>query len=257
MCELFGLSGPDEITVNEYLKTFFARSTSHPNGWGVAIFNGKGVSIEKEPVPAYKSRYLSERLKAPVRACSMMAHIRLATCGHMEYENCHPFVKKDKSGRTWTFMHNGTIFNCPVLSKYIYSQGGQTDSERILLYFIDMIDIETARLGHALKASERFEVISRAACTISPHNKVNFMLHDGSMLYIHKNYKGSMFMKHAGKSLIFATAPLDNEDWEEVPLNQLQTYKNGRRIFAGPAHNNEYIDDPEDMKLIFLDFAQL
>ena len=68
MCELFGLTGPDEIVVNEYLETFAGHSVNHPNGWGLAIFCGKEVNIEKEPVAAYKSSYLKERLRTPLRA---------------------------------------------------------------------------------------------------------------------------------------------------------------------------------------------
>ena len=146
MCELFGLTGPDEIVVNEYLETFAGHSVNHPNGWGLAIFCGKEVNIEKEPVAAYKSSYLKERLRTPLRASNMMAHIRFATRGHMSYENCHPFVRHDQSGRTWTFMHNGTIFSCSLLSKYLYSQSGQTDSERILLYIIASSTGSTRRL---------------------------------------------------------------------------------------------------------------
>ena len=257
MCELFGLTGPDEIVVNEYLETFAGHSVNHPNGWGLAIFCGKEVNIEKEPVAAYKSSYLKERLRTPLRASNMMAHIRFATRGHMSYENCHPFVRHDQSGRTWTFMHNGTIFSCPLLSKYLYSQSGQTDSERILLYIIDRINAETEKRGQALKDSERFDVVDRVVLDITAHNKVNFMLYDGSMLYVHDNLKGSLFVHHLERSLIFATTPLNKEKWEPVEPCRLQAYKNGRHVLSGTAHQNEYIENPEDMRLIFLDYAQL
>ena len=225
MCELFGLTGPDEILLNEYLETFAGHSVNHPNGWGIAIFCGKEVNIEKEPVAAYRSSYLKERLRTPLRAANMMAHIRFATRGHMAYENCHPFVRHDASGRAWTFMHNGTIFSCPLLSKYLYTQSGQTDSERILLYMIDQINAEIEK--------------------------------QGSMLYVHDNLKGSLFVHHLERSLLFATTPLNSKKWEPVEPCRLQAYKNGRHVLSGTAHQNEYIENPEDMKLIFLDYAQL
>ena len=231
MCELFGLTGPDEIVVNEYLETFASHSVDHPNGWGIALFCGKEVNIEKEPVAAYRSSYLKERLRTPLRASNMMAHIRFATRGHMAYENCHPFVRHDASGRAWTFMHNGTIFNCPLLSKYLYTQSGQTDSERILLYMIDQINAEI--------------------------EKQNFMLYDGSMLYVHDNLRGSLFLHRLERSLLFATTPLNSKKWEPVEPCRLRAYKNGRHVLSGTAHHNEYIENPEDMKLIFLDYAQL
>ncbi len=257
MCELFGLTGPDEITVNKYLKTFVSHSPDHPNGWGLALFRGKEISLEKEPAAAFKSSYLKARLKTPVSAANIMAHIRFATRGHMEYENCHPFVRRDNSGRAWTFMHNGTIFDCPLLDSYVHTQSGQTDSERILLYIIDQINSEIEKMGHALKDRERFNVIDRVVLDITEHNKVNFMLYDGSMFYVHKNLEDSMYVKQIGRSLLFATAPLDDETWEPVELCRLKAYKNGRPVFSGTAHQNEYFNNPEDMKLIFLDYALL
>ena len=257
MCELLGLTGPDEIIVNEYLKTFIRHSIDHPNGWGIAVLCGREVSIEKEPIAAFKSGYLRERLKTPFRAKNMMAHIRLATRGHMEYENCHPFMKRDKSGRVWTFMHNGTIFNCLLLNKYVYCQNGQTDSERILLYMIDQINAETDRLGRRLKDSERFDVIDRVVQEITAGNKVNFMLYDGSMLYVHENLKNSLFVCCLGRSLLFATDPLDNKKWEPVEPCRLKAYKNGKSVLSGTSHRNEYIENPEDLRLIFLDYAEL
>lgn len=214
MCELFGLTGPDEITVNEYLRTFFSHSADHPNGWGIAVLTGAEANIEKEPVAAFRSSYLKERLKTPLRAANLMAHIRFATRGYMRYENCHPFMKRDISGRPWILMHNGTIFSCPLLNNYIYTQSGQTDSERILLY-------------------------------------------DGSMLYVHENLKGSLFVRHLGHSLMFATVPLDRTKWEPVEICRLKAYRNGRCVLTGTAHENEYIENPDDLKLIFLDYAQL
>ena len=257
MCELFGLTGPDLITVNEYLKTFAGHSANHPNGWGIAVFSGSEVNIEKEPEAAFRSGYLKKRLKAPLRARNMMAHIRFATRGQMEYDNCHPFIGHDISGRCWTFMHNGTIFDCPLLNKYIYSQTGQTDSERILLYMIDQINTETAKKGCALEDSERFDVIDRVVLDITAHNKVNFMLYDGSMFYVHENLRNSLFIKRLGQSLLFATSPLDSKKWEPVEPCRLRAYKNGTCTLAGTAHKNEYIENPEDMRLIFLDYALL
>ena len=257
MCELFGLTGPDEITVNEYLRTFFSHSADHPNGWGIAVLTGAEANIEKEPVAAFRSSYLKERLKTPLRAANLMAHIRFATRGYMRYENCHPFMKRDISERSWILMHNGTIFSCPLLNKYIYTQSGQTDSERILLYLVDQINAEAAKQGRVLKDRERFDVVDRVIREITARNKVNILLYDGSMLYVHENLKGSLFVRHLGHSLMFATVPLDRTKWEPVEICRLKAYRNGRCVLTGTAHENEYIENPDDLKLIFLDYAQL
>ena len=257
MCELMAVSGGKTICLNDYLKTFFSHSSRHPNGWGLAVFYNKEVSIEKEPVTASKSLYLKERLKAPFEAVNMMAHIRLATRGNMEYENCHPFVRRDCAGRNWTLIHNGTIFDCPVLNRYVFTQQGQTDSERILMYIVDCINEAAQAKGRQLSDQERFHTVDQVLCEITAHNKVNLILYDGSLLYVHDNYRNSLSRKKVGTSMIFSTVPLDRDNWEYIPLNTLEAYKNGRRKFTGTDHGNEYIDDPEDMRLIYLDYAGL
>lgn len=257
MCELFGVSGKDELTVNEYLKTLASHSNEHPSGWGLAIFKGNSVNIEKEPVTAYKSRYLKERLAVPIRAKNMLAHIRFATRGAIGYNNCHPFTGCDSCGRTWTLIHNGTIFECPLLDEYVYLQEGNTDSERVLLYIIDQIDLVTEAFGRPLSDVERFNVVNDVVSELSIYNKLNLMIYDGELLYIHKNYKNSMFMKRNGHSVMFSTVPLDLGTWDPVPMCQLLAYKDGQKLFSGPMHENEYSDSPEDMHYIFLDYSEL
>ena len=69
-----------------------------------------------------------------------LAHIRLGTIGVKDFYNCHPFVKKDNAGRRWTLIHNGTVFDCPDLCKYSTEEEGETDSERILLAIVDLVN---------------------------------------------------------------------------------------------------------------------
>ena len=82
---------------------------------GYGIFYGNAVSLEKQPQSAVTSNYLKQRLRAKIETDKMIAHIRLATRGTMDYENTHPFVMRDNYDRTWTLAHNGTIFESEVL----------------------------------------------------------------------------------------------------------------------------------------------
>ena len=257
MCELLGVSGPAPLRLNEYLKEFFSHSSRHPNGWGLAVFYGKEVRLEKEPVKALESSYLKDRLRAPFEASNMLAHIRLATRGHMEYENSHPFIRQDITGRNWTLIHNGTIFNCPRLDKYVFTQQGQTDSERILLFIVERIDAAAQAKGGRLTGRERFSVVDQAVCALAPYNKINLIIYDGDLMYVHKNYRNSLSQKRIGDSVLFSTVPLDLEGWEDFPMTTLQAYKNGKKKFTGTNHGCEYIDDPEDMRLIYLDYSGL
>lgn len=257
MCELFGISSLHKVTANQYLKEFFGHSVQHPNGWGMAVFYGNSVSLEKEPVPAYKSVYLRERLRHPFAVRNLIAHIRLATRGNMEFENCHPFVLRDSFDRTWTLAHNGTIFDCPAMQKYVHTQEGQTDSERILCHLIAKVNARQAQLGRALTAEERFALVDDLVCQTAPHNKLNLLIYDGEQLYVHTNYANSLYVKQWDNTALFATVPLDRGDWQPVTFTTLLAYKDGRQIFRGTDHGQEYKDNPRDMHLIFVDYAGL
>ena len=122
MCQLFGFSSKIPVRINDYLKEFYSHSEEHPHGWGLACMDGKEVMIEKEPVKASVSQYLKARLTVPVQVKNAFAHIRYATIGNVDYKNSHPYTGKDRSGRRWTLIHNGTIFDYPPLNKYNLSE---------------------------------------------------------------------------------------------------------------------------------------
>lgn len=256
MCELFGYSAETEYEINDYLKTFFKRSPQHPNGWGLACMEGAEAVIEKEPIQATKSHYLKERLTWPVVSKNVFAHIRFATVGNEEYSNCHPHSKKDNAGRRWTEIHNGTIFDFEPLSKYIKVQRGTTDSERILLYIVDKInriEMDDKRLS----GRERFEILDCLIGNLAKGNKVNLIIYDGEYMYVHTNYKNSLFYLEKDGAIIFSTRPLTNERWKNVPFTRLLAYKNGKLVFTGKSHGNEYFDSEENMKFIFQNYSEL
>ena len=257
MCELLAVNVSDKLLLNDLLRSFFANADEHPNGWGMAFFYGNAVSLEKQPCNALKSAYLRERLQARIETDKMMAHIRLATKGSMEYVNTHPFVMRDSSGRAWTLAHNGTIFECDVLNHYVHTQQGQSDSERVLMYVIDRINAEQLSAGRNLSAQERFRVIEKITAEISPENKLNYLLYDGELLYAHMNYKGSLHYCMRGGTVLISTRPLDSRDWREMPLNTVLAFQDGRLRFTGHDHGNEFFFSEEKWRLLFLDFAAL
>ena len=254
MCELFCISSAVFVQPQEILKSFFSHSATHPNGWGLAIFNDNAVNLEKEPIKASDSSYLKYRLCSMKDIRNMFAHIRRATRGRISYENCHPFVMHDCDGRAWTLMHHGTIFNCPSLDSYVQVQEGMTDSERILCYIIDRMNAARVTLGHPLNASERFKIMDEIVCEISLHNKLNLIIYDGELFYVHTNYKNSLYVRQEMNTAFFATVPLDNRLWLPLKFTTLLAYKDGIHVMTGTCHNNEYIDNPENMQYIYLDY---
>lgn len=257
MCELFAVSSAEKIPLNDMLREFFSHGTEHPHGWGMAFFYGNAVSLEKQPESSCKSLYLKQRLRVRIEADDMIAHIRLATRGNLEYENTHPFVMRDDSNRTWTLIHNGTIFECEALRPFVYEQQGGTDSERILCYIISRINKLQKKNKRALSQEERFRLIDEIICEISPENKCNLILYDGELLYAHTNYKESLFRCQKGAAVVVSTRPLDWDAWEELPRNTLLAYQKGSLLYTGTDHGNEFFDSEEKMRLLFLDSAGL
>ncbi len=253
MCMLFGLSALKETITNEYLKTFFCHSPEHPHGWGMAIIEGNGALIERESIEASKSNYLKERLSEPVPARLMLAHIRYATIGNVEYRNCHPFSGRDAAGRRWTLVHNGTIFDYPPLSYYLNLQNGETDSERILLYLLDRLN--AAQKDRELSFEDRFDLLDAIISDMSKGNKLNLMLSDGENLYVHTNCRDTLF-RLAGEA-VFASVPLTDGPWESVPFATLLAYRDGTLVRTGANHGHAYIEDPEHMKYLYQIFSDL
>ena len=257
MCELFAVSAKEKTEVTPLLKEFFSHSREHSNGWGIAVFDEGHLNVEREPVRASNSAYLKNRLTAGFFVSCMMAHIRKATIGDVEYRNTHPFVKRDVSGRNWTLMHNGTIFESGVLSPFLYRQEGNTDSERILLYLVDRINEILEDELNSFDVNERFYVVEDVIKTLAPGNKLNLVISDGEYLYVHKNAPGTLYVLEKEGEVLFSTRPLNGGSWNEVPQNQLLIYKNGFRIYTGDKHKGTYVENEEQIRMLYLGYAGL
>lgn len=241
MCELFGFSSSVERDLTALLKEFFDHSIDHPNGWGLAELAGSRPEIVTEPVAAFRSRRLPEILGRGVRSRLFMAHIRRATIGNIAPENCHPFTGLDKSGRQWTLIHNGTIFNGLELMKYKKLERGTTDSERVLLYFLDLLNEAIDKKGGPLDEQERFSVLEEAVASIAYRNKLNLIIYDGDLLYAHVNMKNTLYYSRQGGTLI-STTPLDSNIWQPLPLTTLFAFRDGEQVFRGKPHGFEFVD---------------
>lgn len=241
MCELFGISTKNGVDVREYLKRFYSHSVHHPHGWGLMRYNDGKEEIIKEARSAIGSRILTGSIESTKPQTALLAHIRLATVGGMKYDNCHPYSGFDLSGRRWTLIHNGTMYSGIQLLKYLGEQLGDTDSERVYLYLIDEINDEIVRNDAPLSAEQRFRVINRAVSGLAPRNKLNLMIYDGELLYVHKNMKDTLMYLHTDQGYIFSTKALDDKKWEQYPMTQVNAFRNGELVFSGENHGNEFI----------------
>lgn len=168
----------------------------------------------------------------------MLGHIRFATVGKVRTENCHPFIGEDNSGRQWTLIHNGTIYTAGKLVHTYEHRKGDTDSEAMFLYLLEMVN--EAQQKHLLSARERFELVDGFVCRLAYRNKLNLIIYDGELLYVHKNMEDTMKFKRLGSGFIFATQPLDRQTWLDVPTAQLTAYKDGQLVFEGEKHGGVF-----------------
>lgn len=257
MCEIFGVSSDHGLILNQYLKAFCSHSSEHPDGWGFVALKGNRISLVKEAEKASDSRLFTAVLESEIKASAALAHIRYATVGNVEYDNCHPFTARTVNGRRLTLVHNGTIFEYDPLYPYIKRQSGDTDSERILMYLTDLLSHEEERLGGDLPAKERFRLFEKEITAMSRRNKLNLMLYDGECLYVHTNFRDTMYMLKKEGAVLAATSPLSEEDWKPVPFLTVLAFRNGSLLFEGEGKSEEYIQTEEDLKTIYRNYACL
>lgn len=251
MCELLGISSKQAFDATDLLEGFFGHSIDHPHGWGLAVFYGEGVSVEKEPERALDSRYLRARLRRGVKCSALFAHIRYATVGRIESSNCHPFVWDDQNGRTWTLVHNGTLFESGPTSSFRGVQEGSTDSERLLLYIV-------SRMNSApTDARARFQVMDEIIHEMAPGNKLNLMVCDGEYQYFHTNCPGTLYQRQDENRTIFATVPFFYDNWVPVEQNRLLLYRRGEHVWSGKAHHWVFREEEHDMSSLYGAFAEL
>lgn len=243
MCMLFGLCSSTPIWANEILKDFYSYSRIHQDGWGLALLRDDCISVEKEPVKACESSYLKYRLGADITEKNLFAHIRYATVGENAYDNCHPFLMADSSGRKWGLMHNGTLFQTEVIKPYLDCRSGSTDSEALFLHFMDRINALEAEKGSAATASERFGVLDEIVVNNSADNKLNLLIWDGEIMYAHTNETETLFVSRSTDAVMICTKPLKTGNWEPFPMMRLTGWRDGKLVFSGTQHDNEFLPE--------------
>jgi glutamine amidotransferase len=88
-------------------------------------------------------------------------------------------------------------------------------------------------------------------------NKLNFLLYDGEYTYVHTNYKDSLHYLEKEDGMMFSTRPLSEEEWKPVEFTTLLVVSNGKLVFSGHNHGNEYVDNEENMKFLYQAFSSL
>jgi glutamine amidotransferase len=241
MCEIFAISSRDALPANAWLEEFYSHSHEHPDGWGIAWHDEADgpVTLHKGPEPGYESAELAGLLASPIAHPHVIAHIRRASQGIRSWANSHPFVEQDANGRTWVVAHNGVVMNDDLLPGYDQWSAGETDSEWVVMFLLDVLEEAQERAGHLLSFEERFNALSGAIALLSAGNMLNLVIDDGTYLYAHTNtVVCSLHSLERDGYAVVSTQPLDDGDWKPMPVCRLVAWRDGERVAVGPRHVN-------------------
>jgi glutamine amidotransferase len=256
MCELFAIDSKNPVRANGYLEEFYSHSVKHPHGWGLSWrdgspFDEESVTLYREPKRAIDSEQLPHLLENPIEQHQLLAHIRYATGTRMRTRNCHPFREVDVTGRQWTMIHNGILFNERLTSSYDAMTEGDTDSERMAAFLLDVMD-EAFMRGAKPDFDSRFAVLASALAQLANRNRINVILSDGEYTYVHTNTSKATLNYRAftdaqgGKVTVVSTQPLGGEDergeWKPVPPNRLIALHHGRLVRTSAPHGYKFCE---------------
>lgn len=207
MCQLLGMNcnTPTDVT---FSFTGFAqrggRTDHHADGWGIAFFEDRGLRHFVDHLPACESPVAELIRRYPIKSRNVIAHIRKATQGAVNLQNCHPFVR-ELWGRYWVFAHNGDLKDFNPRLHGSFHPVGNTDSERAFCFVMQ----ELAKSHADVPSIQELTITLRElAARIARHGTFNFMLSNGQALWSH----ASTNLWYVERRHPFVTAQLSDED---------------------------------------------
>ena len=186
MCQLFALNSNAPSAMTFSFTGFSARggvTGDHADGWGLAFHGEGGCRVFLDDGPASRSPLAAFLRDHPIRATSVIAHIRKATQGAVQLSNCHPF-QREWRGRHWVFCHNGDLKDFKPALDAGYRPVGSTDSEAAFCWLLQRLDDRFT--GRAEPDwPDLAPVLAELADELSVFGSFNFLLGDGQALYAH------------------------------------------------------------------------
>jgi glutamine amidotransferase len=229
------------------------RTGEHRDGWGIALHTPTGCRLYTDYLPSIESPLAAQFKQSPIKARSVVAHIRKATQGRVSLENSHPFTR-ELWGQTWSFAHNGDLkLFAPDASLGLYTPWGDTDSERA---FCHMLSGLAQRFDAQPERHVLYAALAALAGEIAHYGTFNFILSNGDLLFAHcstelhvvvRAYPFSVahlidcemsidFSRHNhldDRIAVIATAPLtSNEQWTRFAAGELKLFAGGVDVSA-------------------------
>jgi glutamine amidotransferase len=201
MCRLLAIASSEatdfKIHLREAPRSLAALSRQHPDGWGIAVFDGAGHEgrwrIDRGVECACDDARFHDRAIGS-RGALLVSHVRQKTVGATSLANTHPFER----GR-WVFAHNGTVKDvswlCARTSRERMREvEGETDSELLFAWILTCLD--EAGVGNVEPSGETDRALGaavRRARDQAGFGAFNFLLSDGSTTYAHR-FGRTMFL---------------------------------------------------------------
>jgi predicted glutamine amidotransferase len=182
LCELLGLDAnvPTDICFSfAGLMQRGGATGPHRDGWGIALYEGKGCRTFHDPKPSAPSEIARFVRGYPIKSRIVICHIRRANRGRIALENTHPFTR-ELWGRHWSFAHNGQLRGIKQLPSTHFRPIGTTDSEHAFCWLMDRLrerwqDAPTPRALH--------RYLAELCGTLAERGVFNTLLSDSRCLY--------------------------------------------------------------------------
>lgn len=252
MCQLLGMNCNVPTDICFSFEGFCARggkTDDHKDGWGIAFFEGKGCRIFLDAKSSVASPIAELVRRYPIHSTHVIAHIRKATQGEINLENCHPF-RRELWGRYWVFAHNGDLPGFNPQSNSFYFPVGDTDSEKSFCLILETL--RKAFPAGKPSLEKLYPVLQDITQDIAALGIFNYLLSDGDYFFAYCSTKLCYIVRQApfaGAHLIdedvtvdfnelttpddrvavIATTPLtDNETWTQIQPGELLAFRDGK-----------------------------
>ena len=254
MCQLLGMNCNVPTDICFSFEGFHVRgglTDHHRDGFGIAFFEGQGCRVFLDSKASTESPVAELVRRYPIHSKNVIAHIRKATQGVVELQNCHPF-QRELWGRYWIFAHNGNLENFQPEGLAFFQPVGQTDSARAFCHLLERLRLAFPQGCPAPDAIHGF--LQGIVAEIAAHGLFNFLLSNGDFLIAHCSNNLHYLVRQApfgdahlvdqditmdfsqvtgqnDKVAVIASFPLtDNEAWTPMVPGQLLMFREGELV---------------------------
>ena len=177
LCELLGMNAnvPTDICFSfAGLMRRGGATGPHRDGWGIALYEGKGCRTFHDPKPSAHSEIARFVREYPIKSRIVICHIRRANRGRIALENTHPFTR-ELWGRSWSFAHNGQLRGIKKWPNAHFRPIGTTDSEHAFCWLMDQL---RERWQDAPPPRALYLYLAELCGTLAEHGVFNVLLSD-------------------------------------------------------------------------------